>query len=80
VQTRGHAVTIIALLLLLSGCAGYKRTLSDAQGRTITCEAGGKSAAVSGADPRKDFEACVNDAKARGYTQANATQSAPDRM
>jgi hypothetical protein len=66
-------VTIIALLLLLSGCAGYKRTMSDAQGRTITCEAGG-------ADARKDFEACVDDAKARGYTQANATQSAPERM
>jgi hypothetical protein len=72
------AAAVIALLLLC-GCAGYQRTMSDAQGRSITCQAGGNNG-VSGGDPRKDFEACVEDAKARGYTQANATQSAPDRM
>jgi len=79
VQTRRPAVTIITALLLLSGCAGYKRTLTDAQGRSITCETGGKSG-LGGDDVRKGFEDCVNDAKARGYTQSGATQSAPDRM
>ena len=78
-QTRTPAAAV-ALLLLLSGCATYKKTMTDAQGRTITCEASGKSGIVTGYYLRKGFEDCVDDAKAQGYTQPNPTQSAPDRM
>jgi len=59
------------VLATLTGCATYKTTLTDAQGRSVTCEASGKSGIVTGVYLRQGFEDCVNAAEAKGF---NPTQ------
>ena len=64
---------IIKLILIglftatLAGCATYKTTLTDAQGRTLTCEASGKSGLLTGYYLRSGFDNCVAKAEAQGY-------------
>ena len=61
---------------VLAGCAQYKQTLTDGEGRTVTCEASGKAGLLTGALLRSGFEECIADAKARGYA---AEQASPAR-
>ncbi len=60
-----HKHILIALFGLvitaLAGCASYKTTLTDAQGRTITCEASGKSGILTGYYLRRGFKRLVPD-------------------
>jgi len=65
---------------MLSGCATYKSTLTNAQGQTMTCEASGKNGIITGPMLRQGFDDCVNAAEAKGYKPAqfadqNATQT-----
>lgn len=78
VITRKLHVTMLACAVAaaLSACATYKQTLTDAEGRTVTCEASGKAGILSGARLRSAFDECIADAKARGYT-ADTGRSAP---
>ena len=66
-----HKLIIMAsfgvAVIVLEGCATYKTTLTDAQGRTVTCEASGKSGIVTGYYLRRGFEDCIADAKAQGF-------------
>ena len=41
-------IAIVALALLCA-CASYKRTLTDERGRSVTCEASGKSGVLESA-------------------------------
>lgn len=70
-----HNLIIIALFGLvvtaLAGCATYKTTLTDAQGRTVTCEASGKSGIVTGYYLRRGFEDCIANAKAQGFKESS---------
>lgn len=63
------AINVMAVLFLsvVSACATYKTTLTDAEGKTITCEASGKSGIITGHYLRRGFEECVAAAKAQGY-------------
>jgi hypothetical protein len=70
------AVGAVVMVALLSGCATYKTTMTNAQGQSVTCEASGKSGIVTGVYLRQGFDACVADAKARGYT-SDGTGTAP---
>jgi hypothetical protein len=60
-----------ALLTAFAGCATYKSTMTDAQGRTVTCEASGKSGIVTGYYLRRGFEDCITDAKAQGFKEGS---------
>jgi len=62
-------------LVLVSGCASYKSTLTNAQGQTVTCEASGKSGLVTGHYLRRGFEDCIAAAKAQGFTEASPSQT-----
>lgn len=55
--------------IVASACATYKTTLTDAQGRTVTCEASGKSGIITGHYLRQGFEDCVANAKANGFKE-----------
>lgn len=66
-----RAASAIALVVTaLAGCATYKTTLTDAQGRTMTCEASGKNGIVTGYYLRRGFEDCVAAAKAKGFKES----------
>jgi hypothetical protein len=54
---------------LLTGCATYKTTLTNAKGESITCEASGHAGIISGSYLKAGFQDCVNAAEAKGYTQ-----------
>jgi len=70
-----HKLIIIASLSVvvstLTGCATYKTTLTDAQGKTVTCEASGKSGIVTGYYLRRGFEDCIADAKAHKFKEGS---------
>jgi hypothetical protein len=55
------------IVTALASCATYKTKLSDAQGRTITCEASGKNGIITGYYLRRGFEDCIAVAKAQGF-------------
>lgn len=57
------------LILLGTGCATYKSTLTNAQGQTMTCEVSGKNGLITGLYLRQSFETCIADAKAKGYKE-----------
>lgn len=65
---------ILALLAVAvtaaAGCATYKTTLTDAQGRTAACEASGKNGVVTGYYLRRGFEDCIAAAKAQGFKES----------
>lgn len=65
---------LIPLLLLLSACATYRATLTDEKGRTVTCEASGKSGIITGAHVRGAFDDCMAAAQANGYKVAAGGQ------
>lgn len=52
---------------LCAGCATYKTTLTDANGRSTTCEASGKAGIITGIYLRQGFEDCVSAARKAGY-------------
>jgi len=58
---------LLVLLVGVAGCASYKQTLTDEQGRTVTCEASGKSGIITGIYLRQGFEDCIAAAKVNGY-------------
>ena len=62
-------ICIIATSLLLTGCASYKRTLTNSKGETITCEASGKNGIITGIYLRKGFNNCINEAKSEGFKE-----------
>ncbi|MGH6858410.1 MAG: hypothetical protein ACRECP_12455 [Methylocella sp.] len=62
---------LVVLLTALAGCATYKTTLADAQGRTATCEASGKNGIVTGYFLRRGFEDCIAAAKAQGFKESS---------
>lgn len=62
-------------VIALSGCATYKTTLTDAQGRTMACEASGKSGLLTGYYLKSGFDACVADAKAQGFKSTEVVQA-----
>lgn len=64
-------VSFGVVLTALAGCATYKTTLTDAQGRTVTCEASGKSGIVTGYYLRRGFEDCIANAKAQGFKEGS---------
>jgi len=74
-QIMQHVIIVIASvcvslsLTVLAGCATYKTTLTDAQGRTVTCEASGKSGIITGYYLRRGFEDCIAAAKTQGFNQ-----------
>lgn len=68
-------VSLSVALSALAGCATYKTTLTDAQGRTVTCEASGKSGIVTGYYLRRGFEDCVANAKAQGFKEGPQVRS-----
>jgi uncharacterized protein YceK len=53
--------------IVLSGCATYRTTLTDAQGRQITCEASGKNGIITGHYLRAEFDQCIAAANSAGY-------------
>ncbi|MHB1249389.1 MAG: hypothetical protein ACYCZL_08345 [Polaromonas sp.] len=57
------------MVLNLAGCATYKTTLTDANGRKITCEASGKNGLLTGYYLRSGFDNCVKNAEAHGFKQ-----------
>jgi hypothetical protein len=63
-------------MFVLTACAHYKTTLTDDHGRTVTCEASGKNGIVTGYYLRKGYQACLNAAKAKGYTDRGIGGSA----
>lgn len=60
---------LLVALLSLAGCATYKTTLVNEQGKTTTCEASGKSGIITGYYLRRGFENCIERAKQAGYTE-----------
>ncbi|MGO9614584.1 MAG: hypothetical protein ACLPX5_16335 [Dissulfurispiraceae bacterium] len=67
-QDKRNIIVLVGILVTaLASCATYKTTLTDAQGRTITCEASGKSGIVTGYYLRRGFEDCISAAKAQGF-------------
>lgn len=68
-------VSLGVVLSALAGCATYKTTLTDAQGRTVTCEASGKSGIVTGYYLRRGFEDCITNAKAQGFKEGSQDKS-----
>ena len=60
---------------LISGCATYKTTLTNAKGETVTCEASGHAGIVTGHYLREGYEECVNNAKANGYQEGSGQKS-----
>jgi len=69
-RSRFISVMPLCVMGLVSGCATYKTTLTNAQGQTVTCEASGKNGIVTGHYLRSGFEDCVNNAKASGFKEA----------
>lgn len=81
-QRKPITIVLFSLVVtMLAACASYKTTLTDAQGRTMTCEASGKSGIVTGLYLRRGFEDCISDAKAQGFRQKEAlnTAGAPEK-
>ena len=61
---RGFTLTVgTSIVLFSSACATYKTTVTDPQGRSITCEASGKSGLITGIYLRQGFDDCVAAAK-----------------
>ena len=58
----------VIMTVTLAGCASYKRTMTDSQGHTLTCEASGKAGIVTGIYLRQGFDNCVAAAEAKGYS------------
>lgn len=70
-------VSLLLVLLVFVSCAHYKTTLTNDQGRTMTCEASGKNGIVTGHYVRSAFQQCIADANAQGFHQgASAPQTA----
>jgi hypothetical protein len=53
----------MSILLLCPACATYRTTVTDPQGRSVTCEASGKSGLITGMYLRQGFDDCVAAAK-----------------
>ena len=64
--------TVFFALAFIEGCAYYRTTLTDDQGRTVTCEASGKNGIITGQMLSNTFQNCVEDAKARGYREGSS--------
>jgi len=62
-------------LLCLAGCVTEKTVLTNNQGQTTVCETKGRIGVVSGAILHERHKACVDKAKAQGYTKT--TTAAP---
>lgn len=71
-----RALIGVAILAILTSCATYETTLTNAQGQTVTCKASGKSGIVTGYYLRKGFEDCIDRAKAAGYTEGQPSKPA----
>jgi len=63
--------------IILTGCATYKSTLTNAKGETVTCEASGKSGIMTGHYLRQGFEDCLAAARDRGYKEGASATSTP---
>lgn len=68
-------VGVALAVILVSGCATYTTTLTNAKGETVTCKASGKDGLVTGYYLRKGFENCVSNAEAHGFKQAKGNSS-----
>jgi hypothetical protein len=66
-----RVAVIFFALLFVGGCAHYRTTLTDDQGRTVTCEASGKNGIFTGYMLRSTFQECVENAKANGYREGS---------
>ena len=53
----------------LAACATYKTTLTNEKGQSITCEASGHSGIITGSYLRSGYEACLESARAHGFSQ-----------
>jgi hypothetical protein len=77
VQPKVIFVVLLGVVLtVIEGCATYKTTLTDPQGRTMTCEASGKNGIVTGYYLRSGFENCIAAAKAQGFKEGSAVNKA----
>lgn len=63
---------VLGAAALLSACATYKTTLTNEQGKSMTCEASGKNGLITGYYLRRGFEECIARAKEAGYTEPTA--------
>jgi hypothetical protein len=74
-SSKAMLAVVLVTTILLSGCATYTTTLTNAKGETVACKAQGKDGIVTGYYLRKGFEKCVSNAEAHGFKQAEGTSS-----
>jgi len=62
-------IYMMVISVFFVSCATYKKTLTNAKGETITCEASGKNGIITGYYLRKGFDNCVREAKSEGFKE-----------
>lgn len=67
-----------SLLAAISACSSppttYKRTMTNAKGEGVTCEASGQQGLLSDYILKRGFDSCVEDARAQGFNSAGKTK------
>jgi hypothetical protein len=65
-----RAVLLLALTLILGGCATERTVLVNSQGDLLTCETSG-SGLFGAISVRNQQKQCISDAETRGYRVKN---------
>jgi hypothetical protein len=65
-----RAVLLLALTLILGGCATERTVLVNSQGDLLTCETSG-SGFYGAISVRNQQKQCISDAETRGYRVKN---------
>jgi hypothetical protein len=65
-----RAVLLLALTLILGGCATERTVLVNSQGDLLTCETSG-SGFFGAISVRNQQKQCISDAETRGYRVKN---------
>jgi hypothetical protein len=65
-----RAISLVGVgLLCLAGCVTERAVLTNDQGQTTVCETKGRIGIVSGVILHERHKACLDKAKAQGYTE-----------
>lgn len=60
-------LAVIIIGIMLSACASYHETLTNAKGQSVTCEASGHAGIITGFYLKESFRSCIDDARAHGF-------------